>query len=207
MPQIDSVTKLTDTKYINLYMVEATSKTGRAVHYNVASRNREVETLKLTTRGDTEDGVIIYALYGEKKDRVVLVRQYRYTIGDYVYELPAGLCEAGEDFHRAAVRELHEETGLAFTPVKADPMYEAARFSTIGMTDESVAIVYGYASGEISLRFQEDTEEMSVILADRQEVRRILREEKVAMPCAYQMMHFIHDEEPFAFLHLPPEAV
>ena len=47
---------------------------------------------------------------------------------------------------------------------------------------------------------QEDTEEIEVVLADREEVKRILREENVAIMCAYQLMHFLRDEEPFAFL-------
>ena len=47
----------------------------------------------------------------------------------------------------------------------------------------------------------EDSEEIEVILADRKEVARIMKEERVALLCAYMMMHFLHDEEPFAFLH------
>jgi len=39
-----------------------------------------------------------------------------------------------------------------------------------------------------------------VVLADRSEVRRILKEEQVAIICAYQLMHFLSDEEPFRFL-------
>ena len=69
------------------------------------------------------------------------------------------------------------------------------------MTDESCATVYGYASGEVSASAQEDTEEIEVVLADREEVKRILREENVAIMCAYMLMHFLQDEEPFAFLN------
>ena len=47
----------------------------------------------------------------------------------------------------------------------------------------------------------EDSEEIEVVLADRKEVERIMKEERVALLCAYMMMHFLHDEEPFAFLH------
>ena len=68
------------------------------------------------------------------------------------------------------------------------------------MTDESCATVYGYAQGEISDRFLEPNEEIEVVLADRAEVARILKEENVAIMCAYQLMHFLHDEEPFGFL-------
>ena len=57
-----------------------------------------------------------------------------------------------------------------------------------------------YAVGEISKEAQEDTEEIEVVLADRNEVKRILKEERVAIMCAYMLMHFLKDKEPFAFL-------
>ena len=69
------------------------------------------------------------------------------------------------------------------------------------MTDESCSTVYGYASGTPSKRGLEDSEELEIVLADREEVKRILREEKVAIICAYMLMHFLHEEEePFGFL-------
>ena len=108
--------------------------------------------------------------------------------------------EPGEDFHEGAVRELYEETGLKLTPLKVDPMYEKPYFTTIGMTDESCAAVFGYASGEISAAAQEDSEEIEVVIADKEEVKRIRKEENVAIMCAYMLMHFLKDEEPFAFL-------
>jgi ADP-ribose pyrophosphatase len=41
----------------------------------------------------------------------VLIRQFRPAVGRHVIEFPAGLVEEGEDLHRAAMRELIEETG------------------------------------------------------------------------------------------------
>ena len=58
----------------------------------------------------------------------------------------------------------------------------------------------GYASGEISKDAQEASEEIEIVLADREKVRRILKEERVAIMCAYMLMHFLEDEEPFGFL-------
>lgn len=200
MGQIHSVDKLTDTRFVNLYHVKATSIHNTPVSYFVASRAKSISEMKLKTKKNTPDGVIIYSIYGEKRDKVVLIRQYRYTIGDYIYEFPAGLVEPGEDFHEGAVRELYEETGLKMVPLKVDAAYEKPYFTTIGMTDESCATVYGYASGEISTAAQEDSEEIEVVIADREEVKRILKEEKVAIMCAYMLMHFLQDEEPFGFL-------
>ncbi len=201
MGRINSVTKQTDNRFLNMYNVKATSVHDTPVNYFLASRQTDIEKLKLKTRENRPDGVAIYSLYGEEHDRVVLVRQYRYTIGDYVYEFPAGLVEPGEEFSATAARELKEETGLVFTPFEAaDPSFQRPFFTTVGMTDESCSTVFGFASGEISRKGQEDSEEIEIVLADRTEVRRILREENVAVMCAYMLMHFLHDREPFGFL-------
>lgn len=200
MGHIHEVKKLTDNPFVNLYSVEATSIHRIPVHYYVASRAKSISQLKLKSRKNHPDGVIIYSLYGEKRDRVILVRQYRYSLDDYIYEFPAGLVEPGEDFHEAAVREMKEETGLEFKRFVVDPMYEKPYFTTVGMTDESCATVYGYSEGIVSTKGQEASEEIEVVLADRQEVKRILKEEKVAIMCAYMLMHFLHEEEPFGFI-------
>ena len=167
MGKIHDVQKLTDNRFVNLYHVDATSVHNTPVSYYVASRAKDIPSLKMKTGHNDPDGVIIYSVYGEKKDKVVLIRQYRYALGGYIYEFPAGLVEPNEDFHEGAVREMHEETGLKLEPLKVDPAYEKPYFTTIGMTDESCATVYGYASGEISKAAQEDTEEIEVVLADR----------------------------------------
>ena len=200
MGQIHNIEKLTDCKFLNLYHLNATSVHNTPVSYFVASRAKSINELKIKTGKNTPDGVIIYSLYGEKKDRVVLVRQYRYAIGGYIYEFPAGLVEPGEEFHEAAVREMHEETGLTFHPLKVDPCYEKPFFTTIGLTDEACSAVYGWCEGEISRKYLEESEVIEVVLADREEAKRILKEENVAIMCSYHLMHFIHDEEPFAFL-------
>lgn len=47
--------------------------------------------------------------------RVLLERQYRHAAGDYLWELPAGRIDPGEDELQAAKRELIEETGYRAT--------------------------------------------------------------------------------------------
>lgn len=200
MGKITNVTQKTHNKFLNFYELDTVNKVGKEGKYFVASRAKKESELKLRTGKNTPDGVVIYSLYGEKHDQVVLIRQYRYPLGGYIYELPAGLVDAGENYHEAAIRELKEETGLELSPITVEDMYQKPYFTTIGMTDESCATVYGYASGEISKKYMEASEEIEVVLADREEVRRILKEENVALICAYMMMHFLHDEEPFRFL-------
>ena len=199
MGKIEKITQITKNYFLNMFNLDVLDKNGKSHLYHVASRAKNPEELKLVTGKNKPDGVIIYALYGEHQDQVVLIRQFRYSIGTYIYEFPAGLIDEGEDFHAAGIRELKEETGLDFHPYEVDEIYSKPYFTTIGMTDESCAAVYGTATGVISKDGLEETEDIEVILADRAEIRRILQEEHVSLMCAYMMMHFLHAEPGKAF--------
>jgi ADP-ribose pyrophosphatase len=48
----------------------------------------------------------------DEKNRVLLVRQYRLPANQFLWELPAGKIDEGENALQAAKRELGEETGL-----------------------------------------------------------------------------------------------
>ena len=201
MSRIKGVKQQTENKFLNLYELQAERRNGDVKPYFVASRSENTEGLKAVSHNDKCDGVILYVVHGEKKDKLVLIRQYRYPVADYVYEFPAGLVEPGEDMTEAGIREFFEETGLRMEPRKADNAYQKAFFTTVGMTDECCGTVYGYCDGEPSNAYQEASEDIQIVLADREECKRILKEEKVAIMCAYMLMHFISSEgDPLAFL-------
>ena len=58
----------------------------------------------------------IVALTGENK--IFLLKQYRYVIDDFIWEIPAGTLESGENPLDCAKRELIEETGFGATSWK-----------------------------------------------------------------------------------------
>lgn len=201
MKRIYGIVKETDYRFLNFYRMDVCYRNGQESQYYMASRAQSVDDLKAVSHVNRPDGVIIYGIYGEDKDRVVLIRQYRYPLGDYIYEFPAGLVEQGEQLEEAGVREFYEETGMSLTLVPADPIYTLPRFTTVGMTDESCGIIYGYASGTPDLSHQEESEDIQIILADREEVKRILKEENVALMCAYMLMHFLNTKrDPLDFV-------
>lgn len=51
-------------------------------------------------------------------DHIVLLRQYRYAIDRWIWELPAGNRESGEDLVAAAARECAEEIGQVPTMIE-----------------------------------------------------------------------------------------
>src|ERR1700690_3728799 len=63
-------------------------------------------------------GAVVLAIFPNR--RIMLVHQHRYPLNEFIWELPAGKLEAGEDPLHCAQRELEEETG-----------YRAARWTKL----------------------------------------------------------------------------
>ena len=113
MGRIKKAVQLTENPHLNLYELETQDRKGHPGCYYVASRAKHTEDLELVRKQQKPDGVIIYSLYGEKRDKVVLVRQYRYPYAETTLEIPAGKMDRGpENAEEAGRRELSEETGL-----------------------------------------------------------------------------------------------
>ncbi|MDE6220800.1 MAG: NUDIX hydrolase [Lachnospiraceae bacterium] len=202
MKKYTKIHKLSDNKFLNLFQLEALTDSGRPFDYFFVSR-RAADEIKLLTGDSAAEGVVIYPIVKGDPDKIVMIRQYRYPLDDYLYELPAGLIDAGETPEAAAVREMKEETGLDFEVyADGDAAYRRPFFMGAGFTDESCNAIFGYASGTISRDDMEDTESIQVLIVDKKEAGRILREEKVSLRAAYLLMNFLHaeNEEPFAFL-------
>lgn len=202
MKKYTNIYKLSDNKFLNLFKLDALTDSGRPFDYFFVSR-RKAEEIKLLTGDSAAEGVVIYPILKEDPEKVVLIRQYRYPLGDYLYELPAGLIDAGETPDMAAIREMKEETGLSFEVYTGgDAAYRRSFFMGAGFTDESCNAVFGYASGIINRKEMEDTESIQAMIVDKCEAKRILKEEKVSIRAAYLLINFLHAEQsaPFAFL-------
>lgn len=48
----------------------------------------------------------------DENNRIIMEKQFRYALNDYLLEIPAGKLDAGEDPLVCAKRELEEETGI-----------------------------------------------------------------------------------------------
>jgi len=202
-PAYTAITKQTDNPFLNMYKMDAVDRNGKTFGYYFATRKNDGE-LACQTSSTSPDGAVIYAVTECPSDRIVLIKQYRYPLDRYIYELPAGLIEPGETIAMTASRELKEETGLTFREYEGGlEAFRRAFFQAQGLCDESNALTFGYASGEISDKKPEASEAIEPVLADKSEALRILQEEELSIRCAYMLMQFVNSdpEKPFAFLN------
>ncbi|MDR1048764.1 MAG: NUDIX hydrolase [Synergistaceae bacterium] len=83
-------------RILNLRVDEVELPGGRRSLREVVEHRKAVGILALTER-----------------DSVLLVRQFRYAVGEETLEICAGLVEEGEDLRAAAAREMQEELGYS----------------------------------------------------------------------------------------------
>ncbi len=110
-----------------------------------------------------------------KEGKFVMVRQYRHGIRETRYEICAGVCEKGEEPMVSAQRELYEETGYGNG--------QWSLFMTISANASTMTnLTYCYLAidvEQISTQHLEETEDLSVHLLDKEEVKALLMNDEV----------------------------
>ncbi len=175
--RIKKLIPLAESKFLSLYDAEYTNRKGNEKHWIIASR-KNYDTLQAQYNGEKEekiDAVIIAALHKESKS-IVIIKQFRIPLNDYVYELPAGLLDADESMETAVKRELKEETGLSLLNINAEKS-KGKVYISAGMTDESVAMVYCTCEGTISNEYLEADEDIEAILISQEEAKELIKKD------------------------------
>ncbi len=95
--------------------------------------------------------------------QILLLKQYRYAAEDFLYEIPAGRLDPGEDPADCARRELREETGC--TADRIEPLL--FMYTTPGFTDERIHIFMasGLSQGESGRETDEFIEVETVLFS------------------------------------------
>lgn len=105
-----------DSHLIETFVRQKTRLRGNAVNFfidEVRLPNR-----KLATREYLDHPGAVAALPILGRDKIVLVRQFRYPVREVTYEIPAGKLDAGERPLPCVRRELREETGYAAARIR-----------------------------------------------------------------------------------------
>lgn len=189
--KVTKVKPLVETKFLSLYEAEYENRVGNMRTWTIASR-KDNDTLQkqfFENKDDATDGVVIAAYHKDKK-KLVIIKQFRIPLNDYVYELTAGLIDRGEDIDSTIGRELMEETGLKLVDV-IDNRGSNKVYVSAGMTDESLALVYCTCEGEISDEHLEDDECIEAILVSQEEAKKLIQSnEKFDIKCFLILQSF-----------------
>jgi ADP-ribose pyrophosphatase len=111
------IKKVYEGRVFSVSVETITLPNGHALKAEIVRHSPSVVIIPVTDEGD-----------------VILVRQYRHAIGRWLWELPAGSMDPGEEAGKAAIRECHEEINLVPGMVER----VGAFFPTPGYCDEEM---------------------------------------------------------------------
>ena len=168
MKIIDS-TVVTKVEFVTLFSVSYLDRKGGLKRWHMVSRGEQPKCI--TGENQRPDAAIIVP-YHRREDKLVVIREFRVPVGGYQYGFPAGLLDPGEDIAVAAGRELKEETGLDLVRIYR---HSPAIFSSAGITDEAISMVFAEVDGSPSISRNQDSEDIEIFLMGREEVKGLLR--------------------------------
>ncbi len=162
--------KITHHHHLNLFRSDYVDQKGVPKSWIYASR-QDAPKIE-TSNWDRPDAVVIVPWHTARQ-QLVVIREYRVVLGDYQIGFPAGLMDPGETIVETARRELFEETGLALRRVMrcSPPVY-----SSSGMTDESVSLVYAECDGLPSNAANEGSEDIQVVFVGADAAGRLIED-------------------------------
>jgi len=169
-----SIEKKEAGRFITRYDITYETSDHKDKVYEIISRKKDLTDYE-QLHGDKPDAVVIIAT-DERGERLLLNREFRLAVGDWVYNFPAGLIDPGEVPEESAKRELREETGLELYEIDD---YIGPSYSAVGFSNEINVCIIGKARGE----FQESTstvEEITPCWCTKAQLRELLKTSRFA---------------------------
>ena len=168
------IQKKEEGKFITRYDVAYETVDNQDKIYEIISRNRALDSIE-ALNGSKPDSVVIIAT-DESGEKLLINKEFRMAVGDWVYNFPAGLIDEGEKPEESAKRELWEETGLELYEMED---FIGPSYSAVGFSNEINVCVVGKARGN----FKPSTSTMEEIEPDwytKAELRELLKTARFA---------------------------
>lgn len=113
-----------------------------------------------------KEGVVVLAFFDS---RIVLINQYRHTMKEWLFEMPAGMIDENEEPMEAGKRELIEETG--YIPSKMISL--GSFYPSPGSTTEKIHLFYALCN-ESKNAEPEDSEQIEVLTVSVEEFEQMI---------------------------------
>ncbi len=189
MKKIKNIEKLTDLKFINIYRITYELQNGKEYKYLVASR-RDLNSLECKKHKVDAVRVLPY-IKKDGKTYVVLIKEYRYAIGKYIYGTPAGLIDEEETSMQAVKRELKEEIGAKVINCK---QVQKASYSSAGFSDETIECF----EAEVDIAYAQaldSAEDITIKLVELNELPNFVNTHEFGLQSALQLKAFYYEQK------------
>jgi len=177
--------KVKDGKYLKNYEITYRNKGGKEKKYEIVSRR---ELTGIEDIGGKPSGVSIVATSGNK---LLLLHEFRMGVNRSIYNLCAGMIEAGESVEQCIERELYEETGLKVKKIKK---ILPPSFSAVAISDTTTYIAFVEAEGSLADHSSEN-EQIDARFYTSEEIKTLLKTEPFssrAQMAAYYFAEYGH---------------
>lgn len=123
-----------------------------------------------TVRDVVEHGECVAIVAVDPEGKILLVNQYRYAVGKYLLEIPAGGIDGNETPEEAVIREMQEETGYRPETVTGlGGFYSAPGFCTEYL---HLFLVEDLIEGRL---YAEDTDSITLVRITPEEITGYIR--------------------------------
>ncbi len=196
-PRLERVEQVSEG-WIKKYLLHYTLPDGRPYTYEAVSR-KPLERYEASLRDNAsppahkQDPDAVCIVPRTSDNRLVAIKEFRYAINNWCIQLPAGLIDSGESMEAAVERELKEETGYALARDENGEAHvralEQPGYSSAGMSEESVQIVYVHVEDEPSAGQQpEPNEFIEVFTVPVPEIPQFLASNELPMGTRAQLV-------------------
>lgn len=168
-------------QFLKLYDFIYVNRVGNLKTYEVISRdniNNIEEVL------ENEPMAVVLFILDRTHTKVLLNKEFRMAVNNYVINMPAGLIEVGETFEETAKRELKEETGLDLVKI-IDIM--PPTYSAVGVSNEKTVCIVCEADGVIGGNPEED-EDIEAFWVDKENAEKLLYGNNILLAARTQML-------------------
>lgn len=182
------VRKVTRGKFVNMFEVTFKNPNGQ-IKYEVVTRKALPQCLTSVLKSDA-----VLALpysYVNGSTIVYLIKEFRYPVGDYIYELPAGLIEKDEDGRSAVVRELEEEIGAKVINIIQT---EKSSYTSAGLTDESIECYEAEVEVD-EKQHLESSESIEVVPTKLEDIEKLLETKKFGTQAQLLLRSFLRKKK------------
>ena len=121
-----------------------------------------------------------------KAGKIIMVRQFRFGIGDYTLEIPGGMIDEGEAILKAAQREVKEETGY----IGENWKYLGNVLSNPVWMDSTI---HHYYMDEAELKYElvlDEAEDVEIVLLSPAEVYQKIDNGEIKHPHTISAFYF-----------------